>query len=54
VRLLFNLPGDPVGELVARYRGLLETLAAGAAPAWSDVRAVVGAEFTRGHFARAV
>jgi putative protease len=54
VRLLFNLPGDSVGELVTRYRGLLESLAAGAAPAWSDVRAVVGAEFTRGHFARAV
>ena len=53
-RLLFNLPGDPVAELVSSYRALLDALAAGGSAPWSDVRALVGGEFTRGHFARAV
>ncbi|HEU4565495.1 MAG TPA: hypothetical protein VFS05_12625, partial [Gemmatimonadaceae bacterium] len=53
-RLLFNVPGDPLGEIVARYRAALEALAAGDAAPAGDIRAVVGGAFTRGHFARAV
>jgi putative protease len=54
VRLLFNLPGDPVADLVARYRELMDRLAAGEPAPHEAVRAVVGGAFTRGHFARAV
>jgi putative protease len=53
-RMLFNVPGDPVSEITSRYREALEALAGGAAPPEHGVRALVGASFTRGHFARAV
>jgi U32 family peptidase len=53
-RMLFNVPGDPVGEITSRYRDALETLADGAVPSAAGVRALVGSSFTRGHFARAV
>jgi putative protease len=52
--LVFNVPGDPIGQLVAGYRSVLDSLARGARPALSDVRSIVGGAFTRGHFARAV
>jgi putative protease len=54
VRLLFNVPGDPVGALVGRYRALLEGLAGRSLGRPADVRALVGKNFTRGHFARVV
>ena len=53
-RLLFNVPGDPVAEIVRAYRGMLDQLDAGTRPATDSVRAIVGQAFTRGHFARAV
>ncbi|HEY7876823.1 MAG TPA: DUF3656 domain-containing protein [Gemmatimonadaceae bacterium] len=53
-RLLFNVPGDPVYDLVARYRDALAALADGSPPPLGEVRALVGSRFTRGHFARAV
>ncbi len=53
-RAVFNVPGDPVADVVAGYRRTLDALAAGEAPARSSVRDLVGAAFTRGHFARAV
>jgi putative protease len=53
-RMLFNLPGDPVGDITSRYREALEALAEGSAPPEHGVRALVGSSFTRGHFARAV
>jgi len=53
-RMLFNVPGDPVAEITARYRAALEALAEGAAPPAHGVRELVGSSFTRGHFARAV
>ncbi|HVE79754.1 MAG TPA: DUF3656 domain-containing protein [Gemmatimonadaceae bacterium] len=52
--LLFNVPGDPIPALVAGYRGLLAALAAGDPAPGGPVRGLVGAAFTRGHFARAV
>jgi putative protease len=53
-RMLFNVPGDDVAGLVAAYRRILEGLAAGERVAPDGVRAILGGEFTRGHFARAV
>jgi putative protease len=52
-RLLFNLPGDRVGEVTAAFRALIDACAAGSADP-EVVRSVVGAEYTRGHFERAV
>jgi putative protease len=53
-RALFNVPGEPVAEIVAGYRATLDALARGDRPPASPVRALVGSAFTRGHFARAV
>jgi len=52
--LLFNVPQNDVGEIVARYRAAVDALAAGSAPDLASVRDLFGSEFTRGHFARAV
>jgi putative protease len=52
--LVFNVPGDPVADIVSRYRAALDALARGERPDVAAVRALVGAAFTRGHFARAV
>ena len=53
-RLLFNVPGDPIAEVVAGYRGMMTELSAGDRVATDRVRALYGQSFTRGHFARAV
>jgi putative protease len=49
-RAVFNVPGDRVGELIAAYRAILD----GEVVATRGARALVGQEFTRGHFVRAV
>jgi putative protease len=51
---VFNVPDDPVREIVAGYRAALDALARGERGDSSSVRALVGGAFTRGHFARAV
>ena len=51
---VFNVPGDPVAEIVNGYRTMIDSLAAGESVRHSSVRSVVGSAFTRGHFARAV
>ena len=53
-RMVFNVPGDPVAELVARTRDALDALHEDAAPPLGEIRALVGTRFTRGHFAHAV
>ncbi|MCC7052266.1 MAG: U32 family peptidase [Gemmatimonadaceae bacterium] len=53
-RMLFNVPGDPVAEIVAGYRAMLDELAAGERAGTDRVRTLFGQAFTRGHFARAV
>ena len=55
-RMVFNVPGDPIRDIVAGYRSLLDALAGSGTAAGSNatVRAIVGGRFTRGHFARAV
>ena len=53
-RMLFNVAGDPVADLVSGYRAALSALSIEATPPLQSVRSIVGGEFTRGHFARAV
>ena len=53
-RLLFNVPGDPIAEVVAGYRAMIDELAAGDRVGTDRVRGLFGQGFTRGHFARAV
>jgi hypothetical protein len=43
-----------VGEIVRGYREQLDALVRGEARPVNRVRALLGAEFTRGHFAREV
>ncbi len=52
--LLFNVPQNDVGQIVARYRAALDALSAGSTPDVASVRDLFGSQFTRGHFARAV
>jgi putative protease len=52
-RLVFNVPGDPVADVVRAYVVALASLRAGQAPSRA-VREVLGDRFTRGHFAQAV
>jgi len=58
---VFNVPGDDIAGIVAGYRDLLDQLATGTVRTDSSdnrsgnrIRALVGGEFTRGHFIRAV
>lgn len=52
-KILLNVRGERVGEITHSYRQLLDALVSGAqSPA--TPRDIVGREFTRGHFARAV
>ncbi|HLY37597.1 MAG TPA: hypothetical protein VKU61_06145, partial [Candidatus Binatia bacterium] len=53
-RALFNVAGEPVGEIIAGYRNQLDALAVGGTSGTATVRALVGDRFTRGHFTRAV
>jgi putative protease len=57
--VVFNAPGDPIAEIVARYRRQIDALSEGHAIegeliAASSVRDLLGTAFTRGHFSRAV
>jgi len=53
-RLVFNVPGDPVAEVTAAFRAMVDTLEEGRTPELEAIRGITGGEFTRGHFARAV
>ena len=53
-RLVFNVPGDPVAEVTAAYRAMIDATAAGQSPDTQVIRAITGREYTRGHFANAV
>ena len=52
--MVFNVPGDPIEELVSLYREALESVDHGTRPDVAGVRDLLGGAFTRGHFARAV
>ena len=51
---VFNVPGDDVAAIIRGYRDALDALAAGTRPDVDAIRATIGSEYTRGHFARAV
>ncbi len=53
-RMVFNVPGDPVAEVTAAFRTLIDSLREGRTPAPESIAAGGGGAFTRGHFARAV
>lgn len=53
-QMVFNVVGDPVGDIVAGYAAQLRALARGESPSAAKVRDILRGEFTRGHFARAV
>jgi putative protease len=56
-QLVFNVPGEPIAEVVASYRRMLDRLATGEPldrGDTDDIRGALGGAFTRGHFARAV
>jgi U32 family peptidase len=52
--VVFNVPGDPVEDIVSGYRTALDSLASGSTASLASVRSLMHGEFTRGHFARAV
>ena len=53
-RAVFNVPGDPIADIVADYAAALRMLQTGEGlPTWS-VRERLGNQFTRGHFNRPV
>ena len=51
---VFNVPNEPVAQVIAGYRQMLDDLAAARPARFEAVRSLVGDAFTRGHFARAV
>ncbi len=53
-QLVFNVAGDPVAEVTAAYRTVLDAQSRGASADLSIPRALVRGAFTRGHFVRAV
>jgi putative protease len=53
-RMVFNVPGDPVAEVTAAFRALIDSLKEGRPSELESIRRAVGGAFTRGHFARAV
>lgn len=53
-QMVFNVPGDPVQDIVRAYREALDALAIGIVPDNGAARRLLAGEFTRGHFARAV
>jgi U32 family peptidase len=53
-RAVFNVPGDPVRNVVRAYADALAALSGGAALPRTGVRDLLGQRFTRGHFVRAV
>jgi len=53
-RAVFNVRGDRVAEIIGAYRSALDALAAGEPARLDAVRGILGDQYTRGHFARAV
>lgn len=53
-RAVFNVRGDQVAAVCGAYRQMLDAIAAGHEAPLDAVRTILGDEYTRGHFARAV
>lgn len=54
LHLVFNVPGDPVEGVVRAWRAATDALSTHGTPDLEASRRVIGREFTRGHFVRAV
>ncbi|MGV3709837.1 MAG: DUF3656 domain-containing U32 family peptidase, partial [Gemmatimonas sp.] len=52
--MVFNVPGEPVGAITRNYREVLKAVSAGIESDTGATRRLLGQEFTRGHFVRAV
>ncbi len=52
--VVFNVPGDPIGEIVSGFRDALNAIALNESPDLAVTRRALHGEFTRGHFARPV
>ncbi len=52
--LVFNVPGEPVGAITRNYRTVLNAAMQGVECDTGNTRRLLGGEFTRGHFVRAV
>ncbi|MEO7363239.1 MAG: U32 family peptidase, partial [Gemmatimonadaceae bacterium] len=52
--LVFNLPGEPVGEITRNYRAVLNSAATDTSCDTGATRRLLSGQFTRGHFIRAV
>lgn len=52
--LVFNVPGEMVGEITRNYRTVLNSAMQGIECDTGATRRMLGGEFTRGHFMRAV
>ena len=56
-QMVFNVPGEPIGQVVSGYRQMLERLTTGRVvenTETDEIRSALKGAFTRGHFARAV
>jgi putative protease len=53
-RAVFNVRGDDVTAIIGAYRRMLDALAADRPAPLDAVRNILGDQYTRGHFARAV
>ena len=56
-QLVFNVPDEPIAEVVGAYRRMLDGLSQGERPGQdetNEIRNTLHGAFTRGHFARAV
>jgi hypothetical protein len=51
---VFNVPGEPVGEIAAAYVEALGRVSAGELATIEPLRRLTQGAFTRGHFVRAV
>lgn len=53
-QMVFNVPDDPIQDLVRGYRSTLDALESGEKTPGAGSRSLLKGEFTRGHFVRAV
>jgi putative protease len=53
-QLVFNVVGDPIADIVRSYRSAIDALHRGDVIDVGATRRILGREYTRGHFARAV
>jgi putative protease len=53
-KMIVNMPGEPVANLVAAYRDVIDAVASGSRLPARGPRELLNGEYTRGHYSRAV